>query len=75
MDYIKVKGRDHLVRDPRTNSIINTNRSEYEQYVSSRQTKKDEQQRIQNLESDVANMKDDLNEIKNLLRRLANDES
>jgi len=73
MDYIKVKGRDHLVRDPRTNSIINTNRSEYEQYVSSRQTKKDEQQRIQNLESDVANMKDDLNEIKNLLRRLTND--
>lgn len=75
MDYIKVKGRDHLVRDPRTNSIINTNRNEYEQYMSRKQTKENEQQRIQDLESDVANIRDDLNEIKNLLRRLANDES
>lgn len=73
MDYIKVKGRDHLVRDPRTNSIVNTNKSEYEQYMSRKQTKENEQQRIQNLESDVANIKDDLSEIKNLLRKIANE--
>jgi len=73
MDYIKVKGRDHLVRDPRTNSIINTNRNEYEQYMIRKQTNEDEQQRILNLESDVASMKSDLTEIKNLLRGLANE--
>lgn len=73
MDYIKVKGRDHLVRDPRTNSIINTNRNEYEQYMARKQTNEDEQQRILNLESDVASMKSDLTEIKNLLRGLANE--
>lgn len=73
MDYIKVKGREHLVRDPKTNSIINTNRAEYEEYLRNRQVKMSEKQRLENLEGDVANIKDDLNEIKLLLRKLATD--
>jgi len=72
MDYIKVKGHDHLVRDPRTNSIINTNKSEYEQYLFNKQIKQNEKQKIQTLESDVANIKNDLDEIKSLLRSLVN---
>jgi len=72
MDYIKVKGHDHLVRDPRTNSIINTNKSEYDQYLLNKQIKQNEQQKIQTLESDVANIKNDLDEIKSLLRSLVN---
>ena len=73
MDYIKVKGREHLVRDPKTNSIINTNRAAYEQYVRNRDIKMEEKQKLQTLEEDVANMKDDLNEIKSLLRKLSNE--
>jgi 2',3'-cyclic-nucleotide 2'-phosphodiesterase (5'-nucleotidase family) len=73
MDFIKVKGHDHLIRDPKTNSIINTNMSEYKEYISRRDLKMEEDQKVQNLESDVANMKDDLNEIKNLLRSLLNE--
>ena len=73
MDYIRVKGKEHLVRDPRTNSIINTNTMEYQQYMRNKQNKQEEQQKIQNLESDVAKMRDDLDEIKFLLRRLANE--
>jgi hypothetical protein len=73
MTYIKVKGHDHLIRDPETNSIINTNMSEYKEYISRRDSKVEENQKVQNLESDVANMKDDLNEIKNLLRSLLNE--
>ena len=73
MAYIKVKGHDHLIRDPETNSIINTNMSEYKEYISRRDSKVEENQKVQNLESDVANMKDDLNEIKNLLRSLLNE--
>ena len=72
MDYIKVKGHDHLVRNPKTNSIINTNKSEYEQYLLNKQLKKNEQQKIQSLESEVAHIKSDLEEIKSLLRGLAN---
>jgi hypothetical protein len=73
MDYIKVKGHNHLIRDTKTNSIINTNVSEYNEYISRRDSKLKENQKIQNLESDVANMKEDLNEIKFLLRRLINE--
>jgi hypothetical protein len=73
MAYIKVKEHDHLIRDPKTNSIINTNMSEYNEYISRRDLKMEENQKVQNLESDVANMKDDLNEIKNLLRSLINE--
>ena len=73
MDYIKVKGREHLVRDPKTTSIINTNRAAYEQYVRNRDVKMEEKQKLQTLEEDVANMKDDLNEIKSLLRKLSNE--
>jgi hypothetical protein len=73
MDYIKVKGHDHLIRDPKTNSIININVSEYDEYISRRDSKLKESQKIQNLESDVTNMKEDLDEIKFLLRRLINE--
>jgi hypothetical protein len=72
MDYIKVKGHDHLIRDPKTNAIINTNMSEYNEYLSRRDSKLKDNQKVQNLESDVANMKEDLDEIKFLLRRLIN---
>ena len=72
MNYFKVKGHSHLVRDQKTNSIINTNRSEYDQYMHRKQTKQEEQQKMQSLESEVAHIKNDLEEIKSLLRGLAN---
>ena len=68
----KVKDQTHLVRDPTTNCIINTSQSQYNDYIRRRNVKNDEKQKIQNLETDVASMKDDLNEIKSLLRSLAN---
>lgn len=72
MNYINVKGHNNLKRDPVTNSIINTNMTEYQEYLSKRNKKSEENHKLQNLEQDVANMKDDLDEIKNLLRDLVN---
>jgi hypothetical protein len=46
--------------------------SEYNEYISKRDSKLKDNQKVQNLESDVANMKEDLDEIKFLLRRLVN---
>ena len=73
MKYAKVEGHSHLLRDSKTNSIINTNMVEYQEYLNRRNVKVDENQKIQHLESDVANIKDDLNEIKSLLRSLVNE--
>jgi hypothetical protein len=72
MDYIKVKGHNHLIRDPQTNSIINTNMTEYKEYISKRDSKIEENQKIENLERDLDNIKCDLDEIKCLLRNLSN---
>lgn len=73
MDYLKVDGFTNLVRDPNTNSIINTNMSEYQQYLARRNVKSEENQKLESLESDVTNIKNDLDEIKSLLRRLINE--
>jgi polyhydroxyalkanoate synthesis regulator phasin len=73
MSYLKVEGHSNLLRDPITNSIINTSMSEYQEYVARRDSKNEKNQKIQNLESDVANIKNDLDEIKSLLRSLVNE--
>lgn len=72
MEYIKVEGFSNLVRDPQNNSIINTNMTEYNEYLKRREAKNKENQKIQNIEEDLANMKGDIDEIKNLLRSLVN---
>ena len=73
MEYAKVEGHSHLLRDSKTNSIINTNMIEYQEYLNRRNVKKDDDQKIQHLESDVADIKNDLSEIKSLLRSLVNE--
>ena len=73
MEYAKVEGHSYLLRDSKTNSIINTNMVEYQEYLNRRNVKVDENQKIQHLESDVANIKNDLSEIKSLLRSLVNE--
>lgn len=73
MEYAKVEGHSHLLRDSKTNSIINTNMVEYQEYLNRRNVKEDDDQKIQNLESDVDNIKNDLSEIKSLLRSLVNE--
>ena len=72
MRYSKVEGNKSLIRDEETRAILNTNQSEYDNYITLRNIKKSEAERMQQLESDVSNMKNDLNEIKDLLRSIAN---
>ena len=72
MRYSKVEGNKSLIRDEETRAILNTNQSEYDNYITLRNIKKSEAERMQQFESDVSNMKNDLNEIKDLLRSIAN---
>ena len=71
-NYIPVEGNSDLVRDPRTDSIINTNSNAYEQYISQRKRRKLEKEKSLNIEEDLANLKSEMNEIKSLLRELVN---
>lgn len=70
MDYIKVKDHRNLIRDQKTQAILNVDMKEYNNYMKMKQIKDDESNRVKKLESDVSDMKDDLNDIKNLLRSL-----
>tara|TARA_Y100001980_G_C14215038_1_gene73248 strand:+ start:288 stop:515 length:228 start_codon:yes stop_codon:yes gene_type:complete len=71
-NYIPVEGNSDLVRDPKTDSIINTNENAYRQYISQRKKRKLEKEKSLNIEEDLANLKSEMNEIKSLLRELVN---
>ena len=69
---MKVEGHSNLVRDEETNAILNTNSSEYNNYLQRRFKRKQGTDRIDNMENDLKSLKDDINEIKTLLRALSN---
>ncbi len=69
---MKVKGHPNLVRDENSNAILNTNSKEYNNYLSIRAKRKHGTDRIDNMENDLKSLKDDINEIKTLLRALSN---
>ena len=68
----KVDGHSNLIRDENTNAILNTNSVEYNNYLSIRAKRKHGSERIDNMENDLKSLKDDINEIKSLLRALSN---
>ena len=72
MKHLNVKGHANLVRENDSNAILNTNYSEYDNYIQSRAKRKQKTDRIDNMEDDLKSLKDDINEIKTLLRALSN---
>lgn len=73
MKYSKVTGHSNLIRDEETKAIINTNMTDYNNYIMQKRIKEKESQKMQMIEKEVANMREDLDEIKTLLRRIANE--
>jgi len=72
MDYHGVEGHSNLLRDPDNDSIVNIDSIGHQKYVARRKSKNIKNQKVQNIEQEVASMKDDINEIKNLLKELLN---
>ena len=72
MDYVKVKDNEHLVRNPNSNCIVNTNKAEYEEYLTRRKLKKSEKSKVDNLERDISTLRNEITEIKDLLSSLVN---
>lgn len=67
-DYIKVKDNDALLRDQKSNAIINDSKYEYDKYMRLKKQKQDEMNRVNKIEDEVDTIKNDINEIKNLLK-------
>jgi len=71
MNKIKVKDELNLYRDSKTNAIINTDMQAYNNYINAKNVKEREMKKIENLENEITSIKDDLSEIKDLLRNLS----
>ena len=70
-NLIPVEGDSSLFRDSTTKAIINDNRLEYDSYLSRKKFQEKESDRIEDLENDFDSIKTELNEIKSLLKGLA----
>jgi len=72
MSYLKVEGHRELYRDSTTNSIVNRNTSDYNRYMSQKKTKNEETEKVDTMEQDLTHLKNEINEIKSLLKELVN---
>ena len=70
MELVKVKNHENLGRDPFTNGIVNTNKSQYDEYIARRESADKAKEKSSNMEEDLANLKGEINETKSLLKEL-----
>ena len=49
MEFVKVRDHENLVRDPLSNGIINTNNSDYDEYIARRESAKEQQIKSSNM--------------------------
>jgi len=70
-NYIPLKENSNLLRDPETNAILNTNKTEYNNYIAMKNRKNEQNEKMVEMEREMINIKNDLNEIKDLLRKIA----
>ena len=64
-DLVKVDGEQSLFRDKNTGAILNTDSAGYAQYMRMKQRKQTEREELDTIKGDIE-------EIKSLLRELAN---
>jgi len=70
MDYLRVEGKSDLVRDVKSNAIINRNRNAYElakKRAAEAQKQRDE---IRGATREINNLKCEMHEIKDMLKTL-----
>lgn len=63
MQKLKVEGHSNLYRDVNSGAVINSNRDEYDRYMKAKSNR-------DNLVNEINTLKQELDEIKNLLKRL-----
>lgn len=71
-NFVKIEGKDSLVRDMATGAIINTSRTDYENYLNKRKIYQKINEEVKKNTDDIQNIKSDISEIKNILIALLN---
>ena len=70
--YVKVKSDVSLVRDVDSNAIISKNQSEFDKFIKLSKKKYEEKKKFDIMRSDLDSLKEDMEEIKTLLRNIMN---
>lgn len=70
--FVKVQDKEGLVRDLSSGAIINTNTSEFENYLKKRQAAKQMREDLDKQSEQINNIKNEISEIKQLLITLIN---
>ena len=70
MSYIKVEGYNNLVRDTRSNAIVNSNKSEFQMYMKRHKERNLQADQMRNTVKEINNLKTELREIKELIKGL-----
>ena len=68
--YVKVKSDVSLVRDVNSNAIISRNQSEFDKFIKLSEKKYAEKKKFDNMRSDLDSLKQDMDEIKTLLKNI-----
>jgi len=70
---LKVKGDSSLVRDANTMAILNTNRTDYDNYIRRKESLMSDKEQLATQAHEINNIKQDLSEIKQMLSALLHD--
>ena len=68
--FAKIDGHQNLIRDIKSNAIINTDISEGNNYFLNRKKRKEDEETMKKLKNDIDFLKSSINEIKSLVKGL-----
>lgn len=71
-EYLRVKDNHALLRDRKSNAIVNDSKYEYDNYMKLKKQKEKEFNRVNNIEKEIEDVKNDVLEIKSLLKSIVN---
>jgi wobble nucleotide-excising tRNase len=74
MEFVKIQDSDSLIRDLSSGAVINTNTTDYQNYLARKNSSKDMKQQIKQNSDKIEKIESDLSEIKQLLITLINKE-
>ena len=70
--YLKVESDVSLVRDMDSNAIVSKNKTEFDKFLKLSRKKYEEKRKFDQMRGDLDSLKQDMDEIKTLLRNIMN---
>ena len=70
--YLKVESDVSLVRDMESNAIVSKNKTEFDKFLNLSRKEYEEKRKFDQMRGDLDSLKQDMDEIKTLLRNIMN---